>query len=164
MNTIINLTPHLVALYNIADCTEVQQGQYKSLTLKEGAQPLAVFPSKGVARATATKAVVDQLEIADQVVAINATTYGEPEGLPEAAEGTYYIVSALTAQAARDRHDLLIVDGTVRDADNRICGCTAFGRVQLCWCYELDSECEDTWQQNIFKKSYQFLLIGFFLL
>lgn len=129
MNTIINLTPHLVALYNIADCTEVQQGQYKSLTLKEGAQPLAVFPSKGVARATATKAVVDQLEIADQVVAINATTYGEPEGLPEAAEGTYYIVSALTAQAARDRHDLLIVDGTVRDADNRICGCTAFGRV-----------------------------------
>lgn len=78
---------------------------------------------------TTSKAVVDQLEIAGQVVAINATTYGEPEGLPEAAEGTYYIVSALTAQAAKDRTDLLIVDGTVRDADNRICGCTAFGRV-----------------------------------
>ena len=127
--TIINLTPHLVALYNLADCTEVQSGSYKSLQLNEGASPLATYPSQGVARATASKAVVDQLEIAGQVVAVNATTYGEPEGLPEAVKGTYYIVSALTAQAARDRHDLLIVDGTVRDADGRICGCTAFGRV-----------------------------------
>lgn len=127
--TIINLTPHNVNLYSTDSCTEVQQGSYKSLVLKEGASPLATFPSQGVARATASKAVVDQLEIAGQVVAVNATTYGEPEGLPEPQAGTYYIVSALTAQAAKDRTDLLIVDGTVRDADNRICGCTAFGRV-----------------------------------
>lgn len=126
---IINLTPHAISLFSTSDCAEVQQGAYKSLVLKDGAQAIATYPSKGVARATASKAVVDQLEIAGQVVAVNATTYGEPEGLPEAAEGTYYIVSALTAQAAKDRHDLLIVDGTVRDADNRICGCTAFGRV-----------------------------------
>lgn len=126
---IINLTPHNVNLYSVSDCTEVQQGSYKSLVLREGAKAIATYPSMGVARATASKTVVDQLEIAGQVVAINATTYGEPEGLPDAVEGTYYIVSALTAQAARNRHDLLIVDGTVRDADNRICGCTAFGRV-----------------------------------
>lgn len=129
MTNIINLTPHLVSLYSLADCTEVQSGSYKSLQLNEGASPLATFPSQGVARASAVKAEVDQLEIAGQVVAVNATTYGEPEGLPDAVEGTYYIVSALTAQAAKDRTDLLIVDGTVRDADNRICGCTAFGRV-----------------------------------
>ena len=129
MANIINLTPHQIALYSATDCTEVQQGSYKSLVLREGAQALATFPSKGVARATATKAVVDQLEVAGQAVAVNATTYGEPEGLPDAVEGTYYIVSALTAQAAKDRHDLLIVDGTVRDGDGRICGCTAFGRV-----------------------------------
>ena len=126
---VINLTPHQINLYNIADCTEVQQGSYKSLVLREGAQALATYPSMGVARATATKAVVDQLEIAGQVVTINATTYGEPEGLPEPKTDTIYIVSALTAQAAKDRHDLLIVDGTVRDGDGRICGCTAFGRV-----------------------------------
>lgn len=129
MNTIINLTPHQINLYKASDCTEVQQGSYKSLVLKEGASPLATFPSQGVARASAVKAEVDQLEIAGQVVAVNATTYGEPEGLPDAAEGTYYIVSALTAQAAKDRTDLLIVDGTVRDGAGRICGCTAFGRV-----------------------------------
>ena len=126
---IINLTPHQVSLYSTSDCTEVQQGSYKSLVLREGAQALATYPSMGVARATASKAVVDQLEIGGQVVAINATTYGKPEGLPDAVEGTYYIVSALTAQAAKSRHDLLIVDGTVRDGDGRICGCTAFGRV-----------------------------------
>lgn len=126
---VINLTPHQINLYNIADCTEVQQGSYKALTLKEGVQPLAVFPSEGVARASAVKAEVDHLEIGGQVVAVNATTYGTPEGLPDAVEGTYLIVSALTAQAAKDRHDLLIVDGTVRDGAGRICGCTAFGRV-----------------------------------
>lgn len=126
---IINLTPHLVNLYSTADVEETQQGSYKSLTLKEGVQPLAVFPSEGVARASAVKAEVDHLEIGGQVVAVNATTYGTPEGLPEPVEGTYFVVSALTAQAAKDRHDLLIVDGTVRDGSGRICGCTAFGRV-----------------------------------
>lgn len=79
MANIINLTPHQIALYSATDCTEVQQGSYKSLVLREGAQALATFPSKGVARATATKAVVDQLEVAGQAVAVNATTYGEPE-------------------------------------------------------------------------------------
>lgn len=129
MTKIVNLTPHQIALFKTTDCTEVQQGSYKALTLKEGAQPLAVYPSEGVARATATKAIVDQLEVAGQLVAVNATSYGMPEGLPEPQAGTYYIVSALTAQAAKDRHDLLIVDGTVRAGDGRICGCTAFGRV-----------------------------------
>lgn len=126
---VINLTPHQINLYKASDCTEVQQGSYKSLVLREGVQALATFPSKGIARATASKTVVDHLELDGHEVAINATSYGEPEGLPEAVEDTYYIVSALTAQAARDRHDLLIVDGTVRDAEGRICGCTAFGRV-----------------------------------
>lgn len=126
---LVNLTPHQIALFKTTDCTEVQQGSYKVLTLKEGAQPLAVYPSEGVARASAVKAVVDHLEINGQVVPVIGTTYGEPEGLPEPQTDTYFIVSALTAQAAKDRHDLLIVDSTVRDGDGRICGCTAFGRV-----------------------------------
>lgn len=129
MTNLINLTPHTISLFNLKDCTEVQTGSYKSLNLNEGAVPLATYPSMGVARATASKAVVDHLEIGGQEVAVNATSYGEPEGLPEPQPGTYLIVSALTAQAAKDRHDLLIVDGTVRDGAGRIVGCTAFGRV-----------------------------------
>lgn len=127
--TIINLTPHQIALFKTTDCTEVQQGAYKALTLKEGAQPLAVYPSKGVARASAVKVEVDHLEINGQVVPVIGTTYGKPSGLPEPKADTFYVVSALTAQAAKDRHDLLIVDGTVRDGNGCICGCTAFGRV-----------------------------------
>ena len=129
MIEIINLTPHAVALYSMEDCQEVVQGKYKTLVLKEGATPKCVYPSEGVARASAVKAEVDHLEIGDLVVPVNSTTYGTPEGLPEPVEGRYYIVSALTAQAAVGRKDLLIVDSTVRDGEGRIVGCTAFGRV-----------------------------------
>ena len=41
----------------------------------------------------------------------------------------YYLVSALTAQAVKNRHDILIVDGAVRDNEGKIVGCTAFGRI-----------------------------------
>lgn len=129
MIEIINLTPHAIALYTPDDCNEVVQGEYKSLVLKEGAEPKFVYPSAGVARAAAEKTVVDHLKLGDLVVPVNGTTYGDPVGLPEAVEGRYYIVSVKTAQAAKDRKDLLITDSTVRDSDGRICGCTAFGRV-----------------------------------
>lgn len=129
MIEIVNLTPHALALYSMEDCQEVVQGKYKTLVLKEGATPKCVYPSAGVARASAIKAEVDHLTIGDLVVPVNATTYGAPEGLPEPVEGRYYIVSSLTAQAAKDRKDLLIVDSTVRDGEGRICGCTAFGRI-----------------------------------
>ena len=127
---IINLTPHAVVLYSQSDCEEVTQGNYKTLVLKEGAEPKFVYPSAGVARASAFKAEVRNLLIGDMLVPVNVTSYGEPEGLPEPVEGRYYIVSTLTAQAAVDRKDLLIVDSTVRDGEGRIVGCTAFGRVQ----------------------------------
>lgn len=126
---IINLTPHALALYSMEDCQEVVQGKYKTLVLKEGATPKCVYPSAGVARASAFKVEVCNLLLGDLLVPVNSTTYGTPEGLPEPVEGRYYIVSALTAQAAADRKDLLIVDSTVRDGEGRIVGCTAFGRV-----------------------------------
>ena len=126
---IINLTPHAVALYSQSDCEEVTQGNYKTLVLKEGAEPKFVYPSAGVARASAFKTKVRNLIIGDLLVPVNSTIYGEPEGLPEPVEDRYYIVSTITAQAAKDRKDLLIVDSTVRDSEGRICGCTAFGQV-----------------------------------
>ena len=122
---ILNLTPHQINLYSINDCQEVVQGKYKTLVLKEGATPQLVLPSVGVARATCTKERVGTIDY----IPVFETVYGEVEGLFEPAEGTYYVVSALTAQAAVGRKDLLIVDGTVRNADGQIVGCTAFGRV-----------------------------------
>ena len=125
MYAIVNLTPHSVTVYSLNDCEEVTKGSYTSLILKEGAQPMVTYPSQGVARAACSKEQVDVINN----IPVYATSYGEPEGLPPAKEGTFYLVSALTAQAAPQRHDLLIIDGAVRDSEGRICGCTAFGRV-----------------------------------
>lgn len=125
MYAIINMTPHDVVLYSINDCQEVTKGTYKSLVLKEGAKALVTYPSQGVARASATR---EQVDIINDVP-VFTTKYGQVEGLPEEREDTYYIVSALTAQAARYRADLLIIDGAVRDSEGRIIGCTSFGRI-----------------------------------
>lgn len=125
MYAIVNLTPHAVALYSIADCEEQTKGNYTSLVLKEGATPLVTYPSQGVARVSASKEQVDTVN----GIPVYATSFGEVEGLPPEREDTYLIVSAMTAQAARFRADLLVVDGAVRDKDGRICGCTAFGRI-----------------------------------
>lgn len=122
---IINLTPHMINVYSITSCEEQVKGTYKSLILKDGAVPVMSLPSSGVARASATKELVDTLE----GVPLYQTTYGTVENLPEPTEGIFYIVSALTAQAAKNRNDVLIVDGTVRNSEGQIIGCTAFGRV-----------------------------------
>ena len=125
MYAIINLTPHSVTVYSTNDVTEVTKGSYTSLILKEGAQPLVTYPSQGVARAASVKEQVDVVN----GIPVYSTSYGEPEGLPEKKEGVFYLVSALTAQAAKGRKDLLLVDGAVRDGEGKIVGCTAFGRI-----------------------------------
>lgn len=125
MCKIINLTPHEVTLYADKDCMEVTKGNYTTLVLKEGAKPIKVLASEGVARATSTK----QLMYTIDNIPVYSTVYGEVEGLPEPRSNTYYLVSALTAQAVKNRHDILIVDGAVRDNEGKIVGCTAFGRI-----------------------------------
>lgn len=125
MATIINMTPHTITLYADKDCQEVVKGNYVSLVLKEGSKPIMTLPSEGVARASSSKELLYTIDS----IPVYKTVYGEPEGLPEPAPNTYFIVSALTAQAAKGRHDLLIVDGAVRDSEGKIIGCTAFGRI-----------------------------------
>lgn len=125
MAKLINMTPHTITLYADKDCMEVTKGNYKTLVLKEGAKPIMSLPSEGVARAASNKELLYTIDS----IPVYKTVYGEPEGLPEPAPNTYIIVSALTAQSAPERKDLLIIDGAVRDTEGRICGCTAFGRV-----------------------------------
>lgn len=125
MTQIINLTPHQVTLFSDKDCMEVTKGNYTTLVLKEGAKPIKVLASEGVARASSSKELLYTIDS----IPVFKTVYGEVEGLPEPASNTYYLVSALTAQAVKDRHDILIVDGAVRNNEGRIIGCTAFGRL-----------------------------------
>lgn len=108
--TIINLTPHPI---NIID---------------EEGNIIKVFESAGAARATQEDVEIGMLE----GIPIIETTFGKIVDLPEYSQGTYYIVSAITAKAAslsgRSTRDLLLTGKTVRNSDGQIIGCQALAR------------------------------------
>jgi hypothetical protein len=104
MKRIINLTPHSISL------------------VRDGKIVETIEPSGMIARVSVTSEIIGYIN--DFEVRKNA--YSEVVGLPERAEDTIYIVSALVAQAAKDRDDIVITDGAVRDAEGRIIGCTGF--------------------------------------
>jgi len=66
---------------------------------------------------------------AEYHIPIYDNEYGEVQGLPPVKQGVYYIVSRMVAEAAWDRHDLLVPNDTVRDANGRIIGCRSLYRV-----------------------------------
>jgi hypothetical protein len=107
---IINLTPHDInILTDAGDITIPASGQ--------------------VARCATTRQTIDVININGINVNINKTLYGTVDGLPDPAPDTLYIVSALVAQAAKDRQDLVIPDDSVRDDQGKIIGCRALARV-----------------------------------
>lgn len=122
-------------VYSLDDCNAVVKGQYTSLTLKDGAEPILHIPSSGVARAESHEKKVGTIGCGDGItIPEMSVTFGEPVGLPEQFEAnTVYIVSAITAQSCKTRclptDQLRLVSGTVRDANGRIVGCTALARV-----------------------------------
>ena len=116
MATILNLTPHSV---NLLDA--------------EG-NPLTTFePTGSIARARQTDNKVSEIEIDGTTVDVVESSYGEPEDLPGPVEDTFYVVSILTAQAAkahgRDTADLLVTSDPVRNDEGRIIGCRRFAVV-----------------------------------
>lgn len=107
MKKIINLTPHAV-------------------TFMDGNNNvLSVVESSGIARAEQKRVSIGDVN----GIPVNKTEYGKVIDLPESAEDTIYIVSVLTAQAAKGRKDLYIVDDTVRDNAGRIIGCRALAQI-----------------------------------
>lgn len=103
---IINLTPHEITI------------------ISEGGN-ITIPPSGTVARCAVTRRQVGSVD----GIPVNRTVFGAVEGLPEPQPNTYYIVSAIVAQARPDRGDLLITDDAVRDAQGRIIGCRALATV-----------------------------------
>lgn len=105
----INLTPHAVNLY-------------------DGESVKATFQPEGLARATCNKSQVAVLDS----FPVFKMTYGQVEGLPEnAPSDTYFIVSAITAQAAKATNHplsdrLLVVADPVRNEQGQIIGCRSF--------------------------------------
>lgn len=105
---IINLTPHDVVV--ILDKT------------------VAVPASGQIARCSMTRRQVGSVSVDGMIVPVNKVVYGDVD-LPDPQAGVFYIVSAMVAQAAPDRPDLLIVDDTVRNDAGQVIGCKAFAHV-----------------------------------
>ena len=109
----VNLTPHRVSIY-------LQDG---SVVVLEPAGP--------VPRVRQEEREVGLIEVGASTVPVIKQVYSSKiEDLPEPEQGVRYIVSALTAQAARgSRDDLLVPARPVRDEQGRIIGCRALARI-----------------------------------
>lgn len=106
--TIINLTPHAITFLD---------GNNSVLATIE--------PSGVVARASQTRERVSEVN----GIPVNQCSYGAVTGLPDPQDGTIYLVSALTAQACRDRNDVFITDDAVRNESGQIIGCRAIAHI-----------------------------------
>lgn len=105
---IINLTPHEITFLD---------GNNSVLATIE--------PSGAIARASQTREAIGEVN----GIVVNQCSYGSVTGLPDPQDGTIYLVSALTAQACRDRNDVFIVDDAVRNEAGQIVGCRAIARI-----------------------------------
>jgi len=134
MAKILNLTPHpVVVLVDDPNGVVVGfTGVAPRVTEVRCRVVALLVPTGTVARAQQVDCKVGELVVGfgGEVVELVMTTYGTPEGLPELEEGTYLVVSILTAQAAkaagRSTADLLITSDTVRDVVGKIVGCRKF--------------------------------------
>ena len=101
---LVNLTPHAVTFYG-----------------EDGNVLFAVEPSGVVARCTERATKVGEIN----GIPVVSKSFGEIYDLPEAKEGTIYIVSLIVALAAKasGRDDLRIVADPVRNEKGQIIGC-----------------------------------------
>ncbi len=121
---IINLTPHIVSIVSPA-CAEFDP-RTKSYKLVGELKILKTYEPEGSAIPRCSMRE-EEIGVIDNVPVVK-NTYGEVTDLPPEEEDTYYIVSALVANAAK-RSDLLIPSRMVRDTEGKILGCLAFGKV-----------------------------------
>lgn len=131
---LVNLTPHAAVLL-----VEDHRGQvigmlgYGRDAVKRCFRSVAELPSQGVARVRAVTIIVGEVKVKDENFPITKTSFDKPENLPMPDGKTLFVVSLITAQAAkaakRTTEDLLVVGETVRDADGRILGCVSLGRL-----------------------------------
>jgi len=107
---IVNLTPHEVNLY-------LGNGEVISYPPANKEAP---------ARAAMNTKIIGYLNINNQSIPITRNTYGELENVPPPSPNKLFIVSALAAQAAPWRKDLIIPSDPVRNEKNQIVGCKSF--------------------------------------
>lgn len=104
---VINLTPHDVTFFTKTDLSEK-----------------IVFNASGInARCKQTNQYNTTI---NGNIRLTETVFGEIEDLPDPQENTFYIVSRIVREAAKERNDLLVPNEIVRNEDNQIIGCLSF--------------------------------------
>ena len=127
---IINLTPHDINFYE-EEHTQKIKGCYYIIP---GALPYHTIPASGItARAAQTEDNLPAIDCNGVRVPLLQMTYGDPVNLPEPEKGKAYVVSALTAAAAkaarRSTSDLYVVARTVRNEVGAVIGACALSKV-----------------------------------
>lgn len=135
MAEIMNLTPHSVVVLRDDPEGDVVGFTGVGPAAKEGkfSKVAEIAPTGVVARARQIDEVVGELELGGYAVPLVTTRFGEPTDLPIPADDTYYVVSIITAQAAktsgRTTRDLLITSDPVRDAAGKFVGVRKFALI-----------------------------------
>ena len=129
MDNFVNMTPHSINL------VVSEHGDYTALTtIRPSGQTLRVPRplDEKVTELTVATSIVDRAQVTVNrkvfagLRALVVDENGNETALPEPVSGTYYIVSRIACEAMPERSDLLMVDGTVRNGDGQIIGCTGF--------------------------------------
>ena len=105
MTQIKNYTPHPISICNNAG------------------EVVRVIQPEGLVRLKAVTVPAGEID----GIPVTRTEFGEPEGLPDFKEDTFYIVSQLVKSALPTRTDLLVPAEVVRDEKGNIVGCRSLG-------------------------------------
>ena len=103
MKKVINLTPHVVNVYDLSN------------------NPVCDIPVSGmpIPRCHQDQVVVG---IIDNIT-ITRQSFGDVENLPAPVPDVYYVVTRMVADAMPERGDLLVPGPLVRDSQGNPCGC-----------------------------------------
>lgn len=107
MTKLINMTPHAITI------------------VKKDGEKIMEIPASG--KTIRLKTSTESAGFAIEDIPVTKTTFGEPEGLPDFEDGTFFIVSQLIKNAFPTRNDLLVPAEVVRNAEGNIVGCTSLG-------------------------------------
>ena len=103
----VNLTPHEIKIFS------------------DEQKAIVILPSGHEARVSVTSTL--EKEIDD--IKVYKTTYGNIEGLPEPRLKTIYIVSSIVASRVKDRSDVMVPFGFVRNDKGVIVGCRGLQKI-----------------------------------
>jgi hypothetical protein len=100
---VINLTPHSVEVYFASQFTNLEQSN-PTTWIADGVEgePIAAYPSQGIARISVTTESIDSGLPGETV----ATTYGEATGIPENLDGFEVLIVSLPMQSMAKQANL----------------------------------------------------------